>query len=50
MAVEIVMPRVDMDMSSGQMGRWHAAEGAHVVKGATMSSVCGTAAFSRIGL
>ena len=25
MAVEIVMPRVDMDMTSGRMGRWHAA-------------------------
>ena len=33
MAVEIFMPRVDMDMASGRMGRWHAAEGAHVLKG-----------------
>ena len=39
MAVEIVMPRVDMDMSSGRMGRWHAAEGAHVVKGATLFEI-----------
>jgi pimeloyl-ACP methyl ester carboxylesterase len=38
-AVEIVMPRVDMDMSSGRMGRWHAAEGAHVVKGATLFEI-----------
>ena len=39
MAVEIVMPRVDMDMSSGRMGRWRAAEGAHVVKGATLFEI-----------
>src|SRR5271169_4951354 len=39
MAVEIVMPRVEMDMSSGRMGRWHAAEGAHVVKGATLFEI-----------
>src|SRR5277367_3472554 len=39
MAVEIVMPRVDMDMNSGRMGRWHAPEGAHVVKGATLFEI-----------
>ena len=39
MAVEIVMPRVDMDMTSGRMGRWHAAEGAHVDKGATLFEI-----------
>jgi pyruvate dehydrogenase E2 component (dihydrolipoamide acetyltransferase) len=39
MAVEIVMPRVDMDMASGRMGRWHAAEGAHVVRGATLFEI-----------
>ncbi|HEY1782346.1 MAG TPA: acetoin dehydrogenase dihydrolipoyllysine-residue acetyltransferase subunit [Roseiarcus sp.] len=39
MAVEIVMPRVDMDMTSGRMGRWHAAEGAHVQKGATLFEI-----------
>src|SRR5271169_2589833 len=33
------MPRVDMDMSSGRMGRWHAVEGAHVVKGATLFEI-----------
>src|ERR1700722_10802383 len=36
MAVKIVMPRVDMDMTSGRMGRWHAAEGGHVKKGSTL--------------
>src|SRR5437016_5144787 len=39
MAVEIVMPRVDMDMTSGRMGRWRAAEGAHVVKGETLFEI-----------
>lgn len=39
MAVEIVMPRVDMDMASGRMGRWHAAEGQHVVKGAPLFEI-----------
>jgi pimeloyl-ACP methyl ester carboxylesterase len=38
-AVEIVMPRVDMDMTSGRMGRWHAAEGTHVEKGATLFEI-----------
>jgi pimeloyl-ACP methyl ester carboxylesterase len=38
-AVEIVMPRVDMDMTSGRMGRWHAPEGAHVEKGATLFEI-----------
>ena len=36
MAVEIVMPRVDMDMATGRMGRWHAAEGDDVEKGETL--------------
>jgi len=39
LAHEIVMPRVDMDMTSGRMGRWRAAEGAHVVKGATLFEI-----------
>jgi pyruvate dehydrogenase E2 component (dihydrolipoamide acetyltransferase) len=39
MAVEIVMPRVDMDMTSGRMGRWHVAEGAHVEKGETLFEI-----------
>jgi pimeloyl-ACP methyl ester carboxylesterase len=38
-AVEIVMPRVDMDMTSGRMGRWHAAEGAYVEKCATLFEI-----------
>ncbi len=39
MAHEIVMPRVDMDMTTGRMGRWLAAEGAHIVKGETLFEI-----------
>ncbi len=39
MAHEIVMPRVDMDMATGRMGRWQAAEGAHVVKGKALFEI-----------
>jgi pimeloyl-ACP methyl ester carboxylesterase len=39
MAHEIVMPRVDMDMTTGRMGRWRAAEGARVVKGETLFEI-----------
>jgi pimeloyl-ACP methyl ester carboxylesterase len=39
MAHEIVMPRVDMDMTIGRMGAWRAAEGAHVVKGETLFEI-----------
>jgi pyruvate dehydrogenase E2 component (dihydrolipoamide acetyltransferase) len=38
-AVEIIMPRVDMDMATGRMGRWHAAEGADVEKGETLFEI-----------
>ena len=39
MAHEIVMPRVDMDMTTGRMGAWRAAEGARVVKGETLFEI-----------
>ncbi|HME85591.1 MAG TPA: acetoin dehydrogenase dihydrolipoyllysine-residue acetyltransferase subunit [Roseiarcus sp.] len=39
MAHEIVMPRVDMDLATGRMGAWRAAEGAHVVKGETLFEI-----------
>jgi len=39
MAVEIVMPRVDMDMATGRMGRWHVAEGGRVEKGETLFEI-----------
>ena len=33
MATEIILPRVDMDMASGQISRWFITEGASVKKG-----------------
>jgi pimeloyl-ACP methyl ester carboxylesterase len=39
MAHEIVMPRVDMDMTTGRMGPWRAAEGGRVVKGETLFEI-----------
>ena len=36
MPVEIILPRVDMDMTSGKIARWYAGEGARVEKGALL--------------
>jgi pyruvate dehydrogenase E2 component (dihydrolipoamide acetyltransferase) len=33
MAIEVILPRVDMDMATGKLGRWHAAEGERVREG-----------------
>ena len=33
MATQIILPRVDMDMATGKMGRWFVKEGATVEKG-----------------
>lgn len=33
MAVEVILPRVDMDMTTGRLTRWFVAEGAFVEKG-----------------
>ncbi len=33
MPVEVIMPKVDMDMTAGQVTKWHAGEGDRVVKG-----------------
>ncbi len=33
MAKEVVLPRVDMDMATGKMGRWFVAEGERVREG-----------------
>ncbi len=33
MATEVILPRVDMDMTSGRVSRWYVAEGAMVEKG-----------------
>ena len=36
MPTEIILPRVDMDMTSGKIARWYAQEGARVEKGALL--------------
>lgn len=36
MPVEVIMPKVDMDMATGKMGAWHVAEGEAVAKGAPL--------------
>ncbi|MGX5804381.1 dihydrolipoamide acetyltransferase family protein, partial [Bradyrhizobium sp. Arg314] len=33
MPTEVILPKVDMDMATGQISRWFAEEGAHVRKG-----------------
>ena len=33
MSLEVIMPKVDMDMSSGRVSAWHAAEGDLIAKG-----------------
>jgi pyruvate dehydrogenase E2 component (dihydrolipoamide acetyltransferase) len=32
-AVEVILPKVDMDMTSGVIAQWHVAEGAQVREG-----------------
>ena len=34
MAVEVILPRVDMDMATGKISKWHAKDGEKVTKGA----------------
>lgn len=36
MAVEVIMPKVDMDMTSGKVMTWHAGEGERVKKGSAL--------------
>lgn len=33
MAVEVILPKVDMDMETGQISRWYAKDGDAVTKG-----------------
>ena len=33
MPVEVILPKVDMDMTTGQISRWFVAEGATVKQG-----------------
>ena len=39
MAVEIILPRVDMDMTSGKISRWFVAEGGAVRKGQVLFEI-----------
>ncbi len=39
MPVEVIMPKVDMDMERGTLAAWHAVEGARVEKGAPLFDI-----------
>jgi pyruvate dehydrogenase E2 component (dihydrolipoamide acetyltransferase) len=39
MPVEVILPRVDMDMSEAKISRWHVANGQAVVKGQTVFEI-----------
>ena len=39
MPVEVIMPKVDMDMASGKLAAWHVAEGEMVTKGAPLFDI-----------
>jgi pyruvate dehydrogenase E2 component (dihydrolipoamide acetyltransferase) len=39
MAVEVILPRVDMDMATGKINKWHAKDGEKVNKGALLFEI-----------
>lgn len=39
MPVEVIMPKVDMDMATGKLAAWHVAEGEAVAKGAPLFDI-----------
>ena len=39
MAVEVILPRVDMDMATGKISRWHHKDGDKVAKGAALFEI-----------
>ncbi|MHA1571474.1 MAG: dihydrolipoamide acetyltransferase family protein [Alphaproteobacteria bacterium] len=39
MPTEVIMPKVDMDMATGQISKWFAAEGDEVVKGSCLFEI-----------
>jgi pyruvate dehydrogenase E2 component (dihydrolipoamide acetyltransferase) len=39
MAVEVILPRVDMDMATGKISKWHAKAGDRVAKGAALFEI-----------
>ncbi len=39
MPTEVIMPKVDMDMATGQISKWYAADGDEVVKGSCLFEI-----------
>jgi hypothetical protein len=39
MAVEVILPKVDMDMATGKISKWHVGEGERVAKGAVLFEI-----------
>jgi pyruvate dehydrogenase E2 component (dihydrolipoamide acetyltransferase) len=39
MAVEVILPRVDMDMATGKISKWHVKDGDKVTKGAALFEI-----------
>src|SRR5688500_4402422 len=39
MAVEVILPKVDMEMESGQISRWYAKDGDAVTKGQVLFEI-----------
>jgi pyruvate dehydrogenase E2 component (dihydrolipoamide acetyltransferase) len=39
MAVEVILPRVDMDMATGKISKWHVKDGEKVTKGALLFEI-----------
>lgn len=39
MAVEVILPRVDMDMATGKISKWHARDGDKVTRGAPLFEI-----------
>ena len=39
MAVEVILPRVDMDMATGKISKWHVKDGDKVAKGALLFEI-----------
>jgi pyruvate dehydrogenase E2 component (dihydrolipoamide acetyltransferase) len=39
MAVEVILPRVDMDMATGKISKWHVKDGDRVAKGALLFEI-----------
>ena len=49
MPTEVILPRVDMDMTEGRISRWYVGEGASVAKGQPIFEIETTGAYDRFG-